>query len=65
MGSGPGEGAPDIFPALAEKNITPPGVDPQHQRVRSVAILLPREASFQEEAAQAMVAEPGKPHQTT
>lgn len=50
--------------ALAEKNITPPGVDPEQQRVRSVAILLPRDARFQEHAAQAMVAEPGKPHQT-
>jgi phenylpropionate dioxygenase-like ring-hydroxylating dioxygenase large terminal subunit len=50
--------------ALAEKNMTPPGVDPAHQRVRSVAILLPRQAGFQEHTAQAMVAEPGKPHQT-
>jgi hypothetical protein len=50
--------------ALAEKGELPPGRTPQHQRVRSAAVLLPRAASFKTDAGDAMVAEPGKPHAT-
>ena len=34
--------------ALRDKGITPPGVDPAHHRVRSAAVVLPRDASFVE-----------------
>jgi phthalate 4,5-dioxygenase len=34
--------------ALRDKGITPPGVDPAHHRVRSAAVVLPRDASFAE-----------------
>jgi phthalate 4,5-dioxygenase len=50
--------------ALAEKNVSPPGTDSESQRVRSVAMLIPRDAPFQEHAAPAMRAVPGKSHQT-
>ena len=48
--------------ALAEHGTPPPGIDPQVQRVRSVAILLKRDQVFKEAAKDAMRAEPGKPH---
>jgi phthalate 4,5-dioxygenase oxygenase subunit len=43
---------------------TPPGTDPLTQRVRSVAIVLPRGQPFVEAAQDALRAEPGKPHAT-
>ncbi|MDO9277729.1 MAG: aromatic ring-hydroxylating dioxygenase subunit alpha [Polaromonas sp.] len=48
--------------ALAEHGTPPPGIDPQVQRVRSVAILLKRDQVFKEAAKDALRAEPGKPH---
>ncbi len=45
--------------ALAEDGVTPPGVDPEHHRVRSVAIVLPREDSFVESTADAVKVKPG------
>jgi phthalate 4,5-dioxygenase len=48
--------------ALAERGIEPPGRDPRQQRVRSVAIVAPENANFIEAAADALRAEPGKPH---
>jgi phenylpropionate dioxygenase-like ring-hydroxylating dioxygenase large terminal subunit len=45
--------------ALAEDGATPPGVDPEHHRVRSVAIVLPREDSFVESTADAVKVKPG------
>jgi phthalate 4,5-dioxygenase oxygenase subunit len=50
--------------ALQENGTVPPGVDPAHHRVRSAAVVLPREASFVEASRDALVAEPGKPHAT-
>ena len=50
--------------ALAEHGTAPPGLDSASQRVRSVAMLLPRGRPFAEAAADALRAEPGKPHQT-
>lgn len=50
--------------ALAEHGTPPPGIDSEAQRVRSVAMLLPRGRHFLDAAADAMRAEPGKPHQT-
>ena len=48
--------------ALAEKNEAPSGTDPKVQRVRSAAVVLPRDQSFKESARDAMRAEPGKTH---
>ena len=48
--------------ALQDKGDLPPGRDPQHQRVRSAAVLLERGVPFKDAAADALIAEPGKPH---
>ncbi len=45
--------------ALAEKGIRPPGADPVHQKIRSVAIVLPPDKAFKDEAAEALKAKPG------
>lgn len=50
--------------ALQENGTTPPGVDPSHHRVRSAAVLLPRDAAFVEASRDALIAEPGKAHAT-
>jgi len=47
--------------ALAEQSVIPPGVDPEHQRIRSVATLLPRDQAFQEGAREGLKAKPGIP----
>jgi phthalate 4,5-dioxygenase len=41
-----------------EKGVTPPGVDPEHQRVRSAAIILPPDQPFKEGAREALIARP-------
>jgi phenylpropionate dioxygenase-like ring-hydroxylating dioxygenase large terminal subunit len=48
--------------ALVERGEEPPGVEPQAQRVRSVAIVLPQGQPFAEAARDALRAEPGKQH---
>jgi hypothetical protein len=50
--------------ALAENGTLPPGRDPESQKIRSVAMLLKRETPFIEGARDAMIAEPGKKHQS-
>ena len=45
--------------ALVEKGIMPPGVDPEHQKIRSVAIVLPHDVPYKEGAREALVARPG------
>jgi hypothetical protein len=45
--------------ALAEKGITPTGVDPEHQKIRSVAIVLPADVPYKEGAKEALIAKPG------
>ncbi|HEX5868578.1 MAG TPA: aromatic ring-hydroxylating dioxygenase subunit alpha [Beijerinckiaceae bacterium] len=45
--------------ALAEKGVTPPGVDPEHQRVRSAAVVLPPDQPYKEAAKEALRARPG------
>jgi phthalate 4,5-dioxygenase oxygenase subunit len=47
--------------ALAEQGVTPPGVDPEHQRIRSVSIVLPKDESFMESTAEAVRVKPGVP----
>ncbi|HKN96244.1 MAG TPA: Rieske 2Fe-2S domain-containing protein [Pseudonocardiaceae bacterium] len=44
---------------LREKGVTPPGVDPAHHRVRSAAIVLPKDQSFLDVASDALTARPG------
>ena len=48
--------------ALAEKGQLPVGREPETQRIRSVAIVLPKELPFSDAAKEAMRAEPGKKH---
>jgi len=45
--------------ALRDHGTTPPGVDTKHHRVRSVSIVLPKEASFLESCRDAITATPG------
>jgi phthalate 4,5-dioxygenase len=48
--------------ALNEKGELPPGRAPEHQRIRSVALVLPADQPFKDAARDALRAEPGKPH---
>ena len=48
--------------ALVEKGETPPGVEPAHQRVRSVAIVLPPDQAFKDAAKEEMQVRPGLSH---
>jgi len=44
--------------ALTDKGVTPPGVDPLHQRVRSASIILPPDQAFKIAASEALIARP-------
>jgi hypothetical protein len=46
------------------KGTQPPGLDPRHQRVRSVSIVLPQGAPFAEAAEAALMPQPGSAHAT-
>jgi hypothetical protein len=45
--------------ALTDKGVAPPGVDVVHQKVRSVAIVLPPDVPYKEGAKEALIAKPG------
>jgi hypothetical protein len=45
--------------ALAEKGATPPGVDPEHQKIRSCSVVLPPEVAFKDGAKEALKSKPG------
>jgi len=45
--------------ALVEKGVIPPGVNPEHHKVRQAALLLPRAASYTEGAKEALIAKKG------
>jgi hypothetical protein len=45
--------------ALDEKGEAPPGADPVHQRVRSAAVVLPRDQTFKDAARDDLTARPG------
>jgi phthalate 4,5-dioxygenase oxygenase subunit len=45
--------------ALTDKGEVPPGVDPAHQKVRSAAVVLPRDKAFKDAAKDALIARPG------
>ncbi len=44
--------------ALADKGVTPPGVDPAHQKIRSCSIVLPPDVAFKDGAKEALNAKP-------
>jgi phenylpropionate dioxygenase-like ring-hydroxylating dioxygenase large terminal subunit len=49
--------------ALAENpDFVPPGLDPEHQKVRSVAMLIKRDVHYKEGAKEHFKSAPGKPH---
>jgi phthalate 4,5-dioxygenase oxygenase subunit len=48
--------------ALTDKGVTPPGVDLEHQRVRSAAVVLPPDQHFKEAAKEALRVQPGVAH---
>jgi phthalate 4,5-dioxygenase len=48
--------------ALMDKGVTPPGVDPEHQRVRSAAVVLPPDQPFKDAAKEALKVQPGVAH---
>jgi hypothetical protein len=48
--------------ALRDHGVTPPGVDTAHHRVRSAAVVLPKDESFIESAREALAARPGVAH---
>ena len=50
--------------ALKDEGVLPPGRDPQQQKVRSVAVVLPRDEPFHVAAKEALRSEAGKPHAT-
>jgi hypothetical protein len=48
--------------ALVEKGVTPPGVDSEHQRVRSAAVILKPEQIFKDAARDELTVRPGVAH---
>jgi hypothetical protein len=50
--------------AMMEQGITPPGVDPADQRVRSAAIVLPADQPFTDGAREALSVREGVAHAT-
>jgi phthalate 4,5-dioxygenase len=44
--------------ALVDKGIAPPGIEAEHQKVRSASIILPPDQPFKEAAKDAFVARP-------
>ncbi|HVY57742.1 MAG TPA: Rieske 2Fe-2S domain-containing protein [Xanthobacteraceae bacterium] len=48
--------------ALVEKGVTPPGVDLEHQRVRSAAVVLPPDQQFKDAAKEALKVHAGVAH---
>jgi phthalate 4,5-dioxygenase len=48
--------------ALMDKGVTPPGVDPEHQRVRSASVVLPPDQPLKDAAREALKVQPGVAH---
>jgi phenylpropionate dioxygenase-like ring-hydroxylating dioxygenase large terminal subunit len=48
--------------AMMDKDVTPPGVDPEHQRVRSASVVLPPDQPFKDAAKEALKVQPGVAH---
>jgi hypothetical protein len=47
--------------ALRDQGITPPGVDTAHHRVRSAAVILPKDEGFLDSVQDAVSVKPGVP----
>jgi hypothetical protein len=45
--------------ALRDEGVTPPGVDPAHQKVRSAAVVLPKDVAFIESSREVLMVRPG------
>jgi len=45
--------------ALTEKGVMPPGVDPEHHKVRQAALLLKRDVHYKDGAKEALKVKPG------
>jgi hypothetical protein len=50
--------------AMTEQNVTPPGVETAHQRVRSAAVVLPPDQPFSDGAREALSVREGVAHAT-
>ena len=50
--------------ALVEKGVTPPGIDPEHQKVRSASIVLKPDQAFKDAAKEALTSRLGKAHES-
>ncbi len=50
--------------AMVEKGVTPPGVDPAHQRCRSASVVLPSDQPFKDAAKAALVVQDDHEHVT-
>src|SRR5881296_1463197 len=50
--------------ALVEKGVIPPGVDPEHHKVRSASVVLPPDQAFKDAAKEALTSRPGVRHTT-
>jgi phenylpropionate dioxygenase-like ring-hydroxylating dioxygenase large terminal subunit len=48
--------------ALADKGVTPPGVDPAHQLIRSASVVLPVDQPFKDAAKEQLKVQPGVAH---
>jgi hypothetical protein len=48
--------------ALRDHGEVPPGVNPEHHRVRSVAVVLPADANFVDSCSEALTVQPGTRH---
>jgi phthalate 4,5-dioxygenase len=48
--------------ALRDEGVRPPGVDTTHQRVRSAAVVLPKEEAFIDASREALTVQPGTRH---
>ncbi len=48
--------------ALAEEGVAPPATDPSAHHIRSAAVILARDQSFQDAARDALTVQPGQPH---
>ena len=48
----------------ARRASTPPGIDAEHQHVRSAAVVLPPDKHFKDAAKEALVVQTGKEHVT-
>jgi phthalate 4,5-dioxygenase len=54
----------DAAEALRDHGVQPPGVNPEHQKVRSAAVVLPKGEAFIDSSREAVTVQPGVRHAT-